>query len=178
MAQTSETARVVGDLKSRLEGVAKNLVFEVYGPDGMPWGTAFSELEDVSVELGRPEDDESETSPRSIVNNTTTPDAHPGFEASNPSLQNVQFKPNDLRLHASPAESVFGHVLDLFQSIRTRQEPVAPFEQGHRATTIGNVSDITVRLDRKFRWDWESETFDDDQANAMMSRPMREPYTI
>ena len=53
MAQTSETARVVGDLKSRLEGMAKNLVLEVYGPDGMPWGTAFSELEDVSVELGQ-----------------------------------------------------------------------------------------------------------------------------
>ncbi len=102
----------------------------------------------------------------------------PGFYASNPALRDVQFKPDDLRLHTSPAGSYFGHTLDLFNSIRTRQEPVAPFEQGHRATTIGNVSDITVRLDRKLHWDWETETFDDDQANAMMSRPMREPYTI
>lgn len=53
MAQTWETVQVVEDLKSRLEGVAKNLVFEVYGPVGMPWGTPFSELEDVSVELGQ-----------------------------------------------------------------------------------------------------------------------------
>ncbi len=53
MARTSETARVVEDSKSRLEGMAKNLVFEVYGSEGMPWGTPFSELEDVSVELGR-----------------------------------------------------------------------------------------------------------------------------
>jgi hypothetical protein len=53
MAQASERLRVVEELKSRLEGVAKNLVFEVYGPDGMPWGTPFSELEDVSVELGQ-----------------------------------------------------------------------------------------------------------------------------
>lgn len=103
---------------------------------------------------------------------------NPGFEASDPALRNVQFKPGDVRLHASPAESVTGHVADFLQSVRTRQDPAAPLEQGHRATTIGNVSDITVRLDRKLRWDWETETFNDDQANAMMSRPLREPYTI
>ena len=53
MAQTWETVQVVEDLKSRLEGMAKNLVHEVYGAEGMPWGTPFSELEDVSVELGQ-----------------------------------------------------------------------------------------------------------------------------
>ena len=100
------------------------------------------------------------------------------FFASDPSLRNVRFTPNDTRLHASPADSYFGHTLDLLRSIRTRQDPVAPFEQGHRATTIGNVADITVRLGRKLRWNWETETFDDDQANAMLSRPMREPYTM
>lgn len=100
------------------------------------------------------------------------------FYASNPSLRNVQFKPGDVRLHASPADSYFGHTLDLLHCIRTRREPVAPFEQGHRATTIGNVADIAVRLRRKLRWDWAGETFDDDQANAMRSRPMREPYSL
>ncbi len=104
--------------------------------------------------------------------------SRPGFEASDPALRNVQFKPSDTRLHVSPAEGMTGHTLDLLHCIRTRQEPMAPFEQGHRATTIGNVADITVRLGRKLRWDWETETFDDDQANAMRSRPMREPYTI
>jgi len=102
----------------------------------------------------------------------------PGFEASHPALRNVQFTPGDVRLHASPAEAMPGHTLDLFHCMRTRQEPVAPFEQGHRATTIGNVADITGRLGRKLRWDWETETVDDDQANAMRSRPMREPYTL
>ncbi len=102
----------------------------------------------------------------------------PGFEASDPALRNIQFTPNDLCLHASPAEGMPGHTADLFHCMRTRQEPVAPFEQGHRATTIGNVADIAVRLRRRLRWDWETESFDDDQANAMRSRPMREPYTI
>ena len=53
MAQVSQSDRVVEDLKSRLEGMARNLVHEVYGAEGMPWGTPFSELEDVSVELGQ-----------------------------------------------------------------------------------------------------------------------------
>lgn len=98
--------------------------------------------------------------------------------ASDPKLRTVQFKPSDVRLHATPADSYFGQTLDLFHCIRTRHEPVAPFEQGHRATTLGNVADIAVRLRRKLRWDWVTETFDDDQANAMRSRPMREPYTL
>ena len=102
----------------------------------------------------------------------------PGFEASDPSLRNVQFTTGDVRLHASPGEAMAGHTLDFFRSVRTRQDPVAPFEQGHRATTIGNVADIAVRLQRKLRWDWKTEAFDDEQANAMRSRPMREPYTI
>ncbi len=32
-----------------LEGVAKLLVDRIYGPQGLPWGTQLSELEDVSL---------------------------------------------------------------------------------------------------------------------------------
>ena len=53
MAQASETVQVVDDLKPRLEGMAKNLVHEVYGAERMPWGMPFSKLEHVSVELGQ-----------------------------------------------------------------------------------------------------------------------------
>jgi hypothetical protein len=36
-----------------LQGMAKNLVDKIYGPDGPPIGTRFVELEDLVVELGR-----------------------------------------------------------------------------------------------------------------------------
>ncbi len=102
-----------------------------------------------------------------------------GFYASDPSLRNVKFKPGELRLHTTPGgRRYLGHTLDFLNSVQTRQPPAAPFEAGHRATTIGNVTDICVRLGRKLRWDWETETFNDDQANAMMSRPLREPYSV
>jgi len=53
MAQKTETVEILETLTPQLEGVAKNLLLQVYGEEGMPWGTPFSELEDVSVELGQ-----------------------------------------------------------------------------------------------------------------------------
>jgi hypothetical protein len=38
---------VVQPVEPYLEGVAKSLVDRIYGPDGLPWGTKLSELEDV-----------------------------------------------------------------------------------------------------------------------------------
>jgi len=39
--------------KEYLEGVAKNLAMKLYGPEGMPWGTTFDELEELVVQLGQ-----------------------------------------------------------------------------------------------------------------------------
>ena len=38
---------VVQPVEPYLEGVAKHLVDRIYGPEGLPWGTKLSELEDV-----------------------------------------------------------------------------------------------------------------------------------
>jgi hypothetical protein len=41
------------------------------------------------------------------------------------------------------------------------------------------MCNIAMLLGRKLRWDPEQEQFlDDDQANALLSRPQREPYAI
>jgi hypothetical protein len=39
----------VEPVQTYIEGVAKSLVDRIYGPDGLPWGTKLSELEDVVV---------------------------------------------------------------------------------------------------------------------------------
>ena len=50
---------------------------------------------------------------------------------------------------------------------------------GLAATTLGNVADIMVRLGRKVQWDWATQRFvNDDDANHMLSRPMRSPWTL
>ena len=46
------TATVV-DQQTLIQGVAKYFLEKVYGPDGMPWGTRFDELEELSVQIGQ-----------------------------------------------------------------------------------------------------------------------------
>jgi hypothetical protein len=53
MAHAQDKAVVVAELENYLKGVAKHFIERVYGPDGMPWGTRFADLEDIAVELGR-----------------------------------------------------------------------------------------------------------------------------
>lgn len=104
-----------------------------------------------------------------------------GIWAEPASLLDVQRKPADTPLHASPnhRDAYTAHTADFFRSIRTRQDPVSPVEEGHAASTLGNVSDIALRLGRKLTWDPVQDRFvDDDEANAMCSRAARSPWTI
>ena len=48
MARQTDPAVVQAELQDLLQGVAKHLLERVYGPDGMPWGTKFSELEELA----------------------------------------------------------------------------------------------------------------------------------
>jgi hypothetical protein len=47
MARKKKVPPVVEEVQPYLEGVAKSLVDRIYGPNGLPWGTKMSELEDV-----------------------------------------------------------------------------------------------------------------------------------
>lgn len=107
-----------------------------------------------------------------------------GIWAEPVSLLDVRLKPTDRPLHASPKHDndpngYTAHTADFFNSIRTRQNPVSPVEEGHAASTLGNVADVALRLGRKLKWDPAAECFvGDDEANAMLSRPARAPWTV
>ena len=49
MAKRQNAPAVVEQVQPYLQGVAKSLVDRLYGPDGPPWGTQMTELEDVVV---------------------------------------------------------------------------------------------------------------------------------
>lgn len=104
-----------------------------------------------------------------------------GIRAQPASLLDVKLSGDDKPLHTSPpaGNAVTAHTADLFRSMRTRQDPVSPVEQGHAASTIGNVADIALRLGRKLKWDPGQDQFvGDDEANTMLSRAARSPWTI
>jgi hypothetical protein len=53
MARTVDPTVAKAELENLLQGVAKQLIHRVYGPDGMPWGTKFADLEELAIQLGQ-----------------------------------------------------------------------------------------------------------------------------
>ena len=46
MSQSKKRTPKVEEVRPYVEGVAKNLIDRLYGPDGPPWGTPLSQVED------------------------------------------------------------------------------------------------------------------------------------
>lgn len=53
MARQKSTRPEVAEYQQYLEGVARNLATKLYGPEGMPWGTTFEDLEELVFQLGQ-----------------------------------------------------------------------------------------------------------------------------
>ena len=51
MARAKKRTPKVEELRPYVEGVAKNLVEKLYGPQGPAWGTQLTEIEDVLLEI-------------------------------------------------------------------------------------------------------------------------------
>ena len=82
--------------------------------------------------------------------------------------------PEETRLYRSNDHK--GNFLDC---VRTRAEPVANVEIGHRSATVCHLANIAMRLRRKLAWDPDRESFvDDAEADRIMVRTMRSPWTL
>ena len=82
--------------------------------------------------------------------------------------------PATAKEHGTP-----GHFGNWFDCIRLRRRTNAPVEVAHRSTTLCNIGAIGMSLGRDLQWDPDAERFvDDDEANRMLSYPMREPWGL
>jgi predicted dehydrogenase len=71
------------------------------------------------------------------------------------------------------------HIQDFLTAVRTRGRTVSSADVAHRAHTIVHSANLCLRLGRPLRWDPAAERFKgDDEANRMLSRPMRAPWEI
>lgn len=96
------------------------------------------------------------------------------FKAVPEALNHVTLKDGDVRLYRS--DDHMGNFLDC---VRTRRQPICPPEIGHRSATVCHIGNIAIRLGRPLEWDPAEECFiNDDEANAMRSRPMRAPWSL
>ncbi|HEY8995425.1 MAG TPA: Gfo/Idh/MocA family oxidoreductase [Lacunisphaera sp.] len=71
------------------------------------------------------------------------------------------------------------HHTNFFQSVRTRQRPIADVEIGHRSATVGHLCGIARQLRRPLRWDpAREEIVGDPVASRLLDRPRRAPYVL
>jgi len=82
--------------------------------------------------------------------------------------------PDEVHLYESRS-----HWGNFFDCIKTRAEPVASAEIGHRTATFCHLANIALLLGRPIKWNPEREEFiDDAEANRMRSRAMRAPWHL
>jgi hypothetical protein len=100
--------------------------------------------------------------------------ANQPLAASDPKILTSVIAPDELQFPDS--RDHHGNWLD---AVKSRQQPLAPVEIGHRACSACLIHHIAMRAKRKLFWDPVKERFrNDDQANALLSRPQRWPYVM
>lgn len=74
------------------------------------------------------------------------------------------------------------HVRNFLDCVKSREEPNAPIEVGHRSATICHLGNIAMKLQaKKLKWDVEGEVFEGDgaaEANTHLDRERRAPWKI
>jgi len=94
------------------------------------------------------------------------------LQASDPKILDSVIGPNEI--HLPTADEHHANWLDC---VRSRKETLAPAEIAHRACSTCLLHHIAMKTRRKLYWDPVKERFtNDDEANAMLSRPQRAPY--
>lgn len=72
------------------------------------------------------------------------------------------------------------HWENFVQGVRTRKTPVANVEAAHRAVSAGLLGEIAYLTGEKLKWDPKAEKLigATAEANALLSRTYRKPYTL
>jgi hypothetical protein len=95
------------------------------------------------------------------------------IEASSEALKTWAPGANDLHLYESK-----NHYRNFIESVLARKEPLSPVEVGHRTATICHLGNLSMKLNRKLRWDPKAERIiGDDEAGSMLQRAQRAPWS-
>ena len=81
--------------------------------------------------------------------------------------------------YAGRTQRPMDHVRDFFDCVRSRRTPVANPEVMFRSMSICLAADICEKLQRNLKFDLlKAEFVDDPEANRLLNRVMRAPYTF
>lgn len=97
------------------------------------------------------------------------------LETTPKELRREKIKEGEIHLYESKL-----HERNFVDCINNHTETITPIEIGHRSITIPHLANIAIRLGRS-ALDWNPATeriIGDDQANALLHRPMRAKYAV
>jgi len=96
------------------------------------------------------------------------------LSASDPKIITSVIGPDEIHLYESR-----DHHGNWLECVRSRQQPIAPAEVAHRSCSACLLHHAAMKTKRQLYWDPIKERFkNDDEANALLSRPQRWPYAI
>jgi predicted dehydrogenase len=99
-----------------------------------------------------------------------------GIFASNPALISEPLGANATRLGTAN-----NHMNNFIDCVRSRQQPAASAQIGHRSCSVCHLGVIATRSGLNLRWDPREERFtgpNAEEGNRMLSRPYRDNYRL
>jgi hypothetical protein len=70
------------------------------------------------------------------------------------------------------------HVRDFFDCVKSRKQTVANPEVMHRSMSTVHAANICMWLERDLRYDPKKEQFSDADANKLLARVLRKPWSL
>ena len=96
------------------------------------------------------------------------------LDAEPKSILNETIGPDEIRLYDSR-----DHQRNFLDCVLARKKTIAPIETAHRSISVGLLGEIAMLTEAKLKWDPDKEIFlNNDQANRLLSRPMRSPWHL
>ncbi len=105
--------------------------------------------------------------------------AHPvGGPARVASAGPVQYWTEALKDQSGDQRLQFqGHARNFLDCVRSRKQPIADLESGHRVATTCHLANLSLHVGRKLRWDADREEIaGDPEASKLLQRPYRPPW--
>lgn len=84
----------------------------------------------------------------------------------------------DLRKKVSQLPPLEPVITDFHEAVRTRKKFALNEDNGFRSTTLINIAKIAFRLNKNLKFNGETFTFDDKEANQLVHQSMRGPWKL
>jgi len=83
------------------------------------------------------------------------------------------------RKEMSAEDATALHVKNFVECVRSRKQPAADVEIGHRSTIVAHLGNIAYRTGHKIRWDAaKAQIIDDSEAARLLARQARKPWDL